>query len=384
MTDDLSGRLRRLASTAADEELPDSATIRGRSDRRRRNHRIAGATSAVAAGLVAALVGVSLAGAGTERLSVKPAVSPSATTTPSSGPSATSKPEVTATPTPNRPTAAASEPSVEPSPAPVAPDSPGPEETPSPSPAAPDYVVGIHPSAAEVPTATDVDITVTVKSATDDFAVWGRAGEGSSELFSACPQWGDPPNLYVPSRTRSGDTTTIVFHWSWRQPGTYTLQAEVWGNCTDSTYGNDGILASAETSLLVSGGQIYTNGPHLPAAEFGYMGLAGDDPNSYPPDPPAPYYYEATADAVDFDGWMQRYTIDWGDGTPEETLNSDDFLEDCEDPGTHWIPGGVGGGAGYHHYPGPGTFTITVHAVSEDCTGNAQQVSTITRTITLT
>ena len=193
----------------------------------------------------------------------------------------------------------------------------------------------------------------------------------------------DQPTLYKLSRTRSGDTTTVVFRWSYRQPGEYMLRAEVYGSCTESgTYNSDEVVGSAEAPIHVSAGVVYTNGPHLPGMTIGYLGLAAEDPTiNYPPSP-SPYYYDLWGAAFDFDGWVQSYSVDWGDGTPQEGIYSEP-IANCWDPVTHWIPGGMQGPYVYHQYPGPGTYTVMVRASSMDCSGAAQQVGTQTHTVTL-
>ena len=73
-------------------------------------------------------------------------------------------------------------------------------------------------------------------------------------------------------------------------------------------------------------------------------------------------------DAFDDDGWMRTVTVDWGDGSPAQTFTGGI-------PCTVWSSGWPAPSRilvwerTTHHYLAPGSYTITVTALSTACDG---------------
>ena len=90
--------------------------------------------------------------------------------------------------------------------------------------------------------------------------------------------------------------------------------------------------------------------------------------------------------ARDADGWIDRFTVDWGDGTAPETLPGDPIP--CRAVVPYAWPTGdyvsvpastPGATSPLHHYDNPGTYTVTVTARSTACDGSQPQEATGTR-----
>jgi len=77
--------------------------------------------------------------------------------------------------------------------------------------------------------------------------------------------------------------------------------------------------------------------------------------------------------ANDEDGWVRSARLDWGDGTPPQIFPSG---MTCRPTVTGW-PGGtqvaLATGDAIHHYSTPGSYTVTLTAVSTGCDGTVSQ-----------
>ena len=78
--------------------------------------------------------------------------------------------------------------------------------------------------------------------------------------------------------------------------------------------------------------------------------------------------------AGDEDGWLRGLSLDWGDGTPPQAfgeggLGCRPHAGGWPSPSRIWVVTNEA----IHHYPAPGTYRITVTAVSTGCDGSLPQ-----------
>lgn len=143
------------------------------------------------------------------------------------------------------------------------------------------------------------------------------------------------------------------------------------GNCDEP--GGAGALFG----ILQVGPSSTGQGPARPdvwIARTGYMGE-----NGQPAHQGDRSWAAVVAIAKDDDGWVRSAKLDWGDGTKPQVYASG---MTCRPTVTGW-PGGtqiafgaVGSGEGVHHYANPGTYTVTVTAVSTGCDDTVTQTGT--------
>lgn len=80
---------------------------------------------------------------------------------------------------------------------------------------------------------------------------------------------------------------------------------------------------------------------------------------------------------ADADGFVKKFWVDWGDGSPETYLGPRS-LDACEPgQGSQWDTS-----AG-HTFPEAGTYTVTVTVMSTNCEGGQGQTATTTLTVTV-
>ncbi|MDQ6727148.1 MAG: hypothetical protein M3066_13415 [Actinomycetota bacterium] len=133
------------------------------------------------------------------------------------------------------------------------------------------------------------------------------------------------------------------------------------GNCDEP-----GVAAQLFGELQVGSPQT-GQGPSRPNVTVSRTGI------SHPGDRT---WAEVLAIAKDDDGWVRTATLDWGDGTPPQVFPTGMVCRPTISGypgGTQIVFGSAGSGEGVHHYAAPGTYTITVTAVSTGCDGTMTQ-----------
>jgi len=143
------------------------------------------------------------------------------------------------------------------------------------------------------------------------------------------------------------------------------------GNCDEP--GGAGALFG----ILQVGPSSTGQGPARPDIWMARSGFIGE--NGQPAHQGDRSWAAVVAIAKDDDGWVRSAKLDWGDGTKPQVFASGMI---CRPTVTGW-PGGtqiafgaVGSGEGVHHYANPGTYTVTVTAVSTGCDGTVTQTGT--------
>lgn len=80
---------------------------------------------------------------------------------------------------------------------------------------------------------------------------------------------------------------------------------------------------------------------------------------------------------ADADGFVKKFWVDWGDGSPE-TYVGPRSLDACSPgDGSSWDP------AVTHDYAEPGSYQVTVTVMSTNCDGGQGQTATVTLTVTV-
>lgn len=177
----------------------------------------------------------------------------------------------------------------------------------------------------------------------------------------------------APGAPQGHGPVSVTTSHAYGRPNQYMFEVRAFtGNCQED--GGVGTLFGIFQVGPPSTGQ----GPTLPHVELSRTMILGENGQ------PAPHQGDRTWAAVvavakDDDGWVRSATLDWGDGTPPQVFPTG---MTCRPTLTGW-PGGtqiafgaVGSGEGVHHYATPGTYTVTVTAVSTGCDGTVTQTGT--------
>jgi hypothetical protein len=229
-------------------------------------------------------------------------------------------------------------------------------------PAKPEPTYSEKPKPTEsTPTVTGDPLKVELWPYTD--AVAGRsmdwkvkAYDGAGRLLRIEVSFGDgEKKVYEPSEPCGyGANVKQFFAHTYATPGTYTGRATVTtGGCGAETE----TRTVAETVKVLAEGS--GNGPAQPtvSATRTATGLA--------------------LHGADADGFVKKFYVDWGDGTPETYVGSRS-LDSCVDgQGSEWNTG-TG-----HSYAEPGTYTVTVTVMSVSCEAGQAQTNSVTLTITV-
>lgn len=216
---------------------------------------------------------------------------------------------------------------------------------------------------------------------------WSSAGQGmvgtvdGEKLFEVCAKHGNvstPTNSsldlpFTPLAAGRFHATVRILHGSCTTDhGTSWLTFNLGGSHT--------ITSSAEFTVTDSGWHYDVNGPAKPRVDISSTRTIFDDPNG-------PFCTKQGTEtpgfefiASDLDGPISSVTVDWGDGSPVEPAAN--ALAGCL---TFGSAGGVYAGIAYvgdynvyhpdHTYSQPGTYPITVTAISGAGTRNPQTVT---------
>jgi hypothetical protein len=166
-----------------------------------------------------------------------------------------------------------------------------------------------------------------------------------------------------------GPVTSSVTH-TYGQNNRWTFWAQaITGNC-DEASGSGALFGEIQVGPTQTG-----QGPAVPDVWVARSGFLGD-PGQPPPHQGDRTWASVVGTAKDDDGWVRSASIDWGDGTPKQVVQSGMI---CRPAMTGWPSGtqitfgAVASGEGTHHYAAPGTYTVTVTAVSTGCDGTMTQ-----------
>lgn len=290
---------------------------------------------------------ISTTPAGSDSLVVEPTKSsePKPVAVPSPKADPTTKPKPKATKPKPKPTYAPDEPK----PTYEQPAKPEPTYTSKPKPAESKPAVTGDPLQVELWPYTDA-----VAGKSMDWKV--KAYDGAGRLLRIEVLFGDgQKKVYEPSEACGyGTSVKQFFSHTYASPGTYTAKATVTtGGCGAETETRS---VSSSVKVLAEGSG---NGPAQPTvtATKTATGLA--------------------LHGADADGFVKKFYIDWGDGSPESYVGPRS-LDSCVDgQGSEWNTG-----AG-HSYAEPGTYTVTVTVMSVNCDAGQGQTKSVTLTITV-
>ena len=209
---------------------------------------------------------------------------------------------------------------------------------------------------------------------TGSLVVVHAAEEGGDVLEGIVVDWGD--GSLVPTVIGDGHScgsTNVTsrrqkFTHSYRSPGSYTITAAahiVWPcRAVDEQY----VTFDATQAISVTGARTAkSNGAVVPDVSMN-AGL-GDEPGR-----------DAlrVVSAVDYDGYIQSLSVDWGDGSSPSVATQD--MAPCREDKNGW-PGLNGENANmHHHYDAAGDFTVTLTVVSVGCDGKSPQEETLSDT----
>ncbi|MDQ3945338.1 MAG: PKD domain-containing protein, partial [Actinomycetota bacterium] len=209
-------------------------------------------------------------------------------------------------------------------------------------------------------------VRFTVEAETHDHAccglylLYGDGGSSNGQMV-----WpGGSCDTAVPGKSGAGYTHTYNRAGRWE----FSFQA-VTGRC-----GVDNIYTGLHGYLEVAPGVSRSQGPALPVVN---QVLEARAPN----DPVVPGSLQVWAEAEDTDGFVSGFVVDFGDGTPAETFLGDRM--GCRPTPSGWPARSLAwlrDPYASHRYATPGTYTITVTAVSTGCDGGERQAAAATMT----
>jgi hypothetical protein len=167
------------------------------------------------------------------------------------------------------------------------------------------------------------------------------AGSNESPAVIAC----DPPQAF-----------DVGVPHAWRASAAYRVTV-VAVYCHE-----DAVSASAVVSPRPASGRVASNGPAPPVfdAAAGVVVRAGS---------------WVSGTVVDDDGWLETISVDWGDGSPPETVLGS-APPDCRDDATRW-PSSTFQIDASHDYAGPAPSTAIVRVTSTGCDGASRQEAAI-------
>jgi hypothetical protein len=161
--------------------------------------------------------------------------------------------------------------------------------------------------------------------------------------------------------------SSVDYSHVYNKAGRWEFLYQVIGSC-----GGPGTNAALHGSFdVAAGGPSTAQGPALPT--LSNVGRTGDPYGN-------PTLFQVTAQAEDVDGYITRFVIDWGDGSPTETFPGDG--NGCRPTASGWparSDAWLQSPYPSHTYPAGALGTITVTAVSSGCDGTDQQ--TVSQTL---
>ena len=154
---------------------------------------------------------------------------------------------------------------------------------------------------------------------------------------------------------------TRTFHHSYRAADTYQIHVQV--TTAVDCAGSADETATVELGVVVPAVAATANGPQPPEARL--LSLGG---------------LRGTSDVTlgiegrDEDGWVIDVVVDWGDGTPPESMTVSAARE-CSDSASQY-PSSLLQGSASHTYAEPGVYTVHMTAKSTGCDGSDEQSGT--------
>lgn len=213
-------------------------------------------------------------------------------------------------------------------------------------------------SSVRAPSGTPVDIDVQATSASwcCSTTMWYGDGQGADDSSSReCPS--APRTAGSLQRTKA-----------WNQAGRWRLLISAGGGPDDCS--GPGRYVGMLVTVEIAPGTSVSNGPFQPVVHVG----------DSIPHPSGRQHLTFYGEARDDDGYISRFELDPGDGSPVVHFPGDE--NGCRQgsggqpvESRAWLPQQP---PYEHRYPGPGTYTVTLRAFSQGCDGGAVQVGSDT------
>ncbi len=218
-----------------------------------------------------------------------------------------------------------------------------------------------EPTSTKPPVANGLSVefwpyTDAVAGAPMDWKV--KAYDTAGRLLRIEVRFGDGQSkVYEPSDACAADVNVKKFFThTYAKAGTYTGTAIVTtGECGAPT---ESKTVTQSVKVVAEGAG---NGPAVPTVSAGQVD--GQE--------------KVTLHGADSDGFVKKFWVDWGDGSPE-TYVGPRSLDLCE-PGK----GSTWDTTATHDYSEPGTYTVTVTVMSTNCDGGQGQTKSVTTTVTV-
>lgn len=242
-----------------------------------------------------------------------------------------------------------------------------PKPTYAPKPAEPDPTYSEKPApkptVSEKPAAAGLAIelwpyTAAVAGQSMEWKV--KAYDGAGRLLRVELTFGDGKSTVWEPSDGCGDGVAVkkLFPHTYAAAGTYTAQVTVTtGGCGAATE-----TKVTKTSVKVTAAES-GNGPAKPTVSAEKQVEA--------------QLAKLLLHGADADGFVKKFWVDWGDGSPE-TYVGPRSLDSCvPGEGSSWHP------TASHEYAAAGSYTVTVTVMSTSCDGGQGQTATVTLTVTV-
>lgn len=203
-----------------------------------------------------------------------------------------------------------------------------------------------------------------------EFAV--RVTDADADKVRVVWEFGDGTRTRIPAEpaacadqpsTRPIDTVNRQRH-AYRYPGSYRAVLHVLTGPQQCLSEPAVEQVTLELEVHVTDGSTDSNGPE--AADLRFVQDRDTEDGSV----------AMSAYAVEYDGYLVRAVIDWGDGSPLDTLER--TTEDCHEPDLSWPESTWLLSPLVHRYEHDGVFTVTITFVSTGCDGQDEQSTSTT------
>jgi hypothetical protein len=174
---------------------------------------------------------------------------------------------------------------------------------------------------------------------------------------------GEPAVCATEPSTRPLDATDRQRH-AYRHPGRYRVVLHVVTGPQQCLSEPSAEQVTLELEVRVSDAVAHSNGPESANVRFGQDRGAEDGSVTM------------FASALEYDGYLIRAVIDWGDGTRVDTFER--TMQACQDPGRSWPASTWAPSPLTHRYEHEGAFTVTITFISTGCDGLDEQSTSAT------